>query len=157
MARQTPVPAKPAIQSDAQAGQEAQEYVDAKAALKRIELAEKAALDAVGQQFAQLREPFQAICDDRFSRVRAWAEATRNGRATIRFPNGRVFRWRTASKAKLIVSGTLEAIGRSLLQRPDWDKFLDLKLKKSNLTAHPEVVEETEGLDMERGVYVSIG
>ncbi|MBX4188523.1 hypothetical protein KW792_00285 [Candidatus Saccharibacteria bacterium] len=157
MPKSTPVPAKPAIQSDEQAGQEAQEYVEAKAALDRIDIAKKAAVDAINQQFALLSKPYKVICDERFPRVQAWAEANREGRSTIKFPNGRVFRWRSASKARLIVNGTIEVIGRSLLQRPDWEKFLDLKLKKSNLTSHPEVVEETEGLDMERGVYVSIG
>src|SRR6476659_6058970 len=131
MPKKVPSPAKPAIQSEEQAGQEAQEYVDADAAIKRIDIARKAAIDGVNQQFAQLSEPFQAICDERFPRVQAWAEANRGTSSTIKFPNGREFRWRTA-KVKLIVNGTIEAIGKILLQRPDWDKFLKLELKRTN-------------------------
>ncbi|MBX4191038.1 host-nuclease inhibitor Gam family protein [Candidatus Saccharibacteria bacterium] len=153
----TPVSAKPAIQSDAQAGIEAQEHLAAKAAIAQIDDAEEAAITALKQQFAKLREPHVAIRDDRFERVQAWAEATRNGRKTIRFPNGREFRWRTASSAKLIISGTLETIIQSLLKRRDWKKFLKVELKKSSLAAHPTVVEETDGLRLERGEYVSIG
>jgi len=157
LARKVPVPARPAIQSDEEAGIEAQEYKVAVASIKQIDDAEEAAIAALKQQFANLRTPHEAVRDDRFARVQAWAEATRNGRKTIKFPNGRVFRWRTAARARLVVSGTLETIIESLLQRPDWRTFLDVKLKKSNLTAHESVVAETEGLDLDRGEFVSIG
>lgn len=157
MAKSTPVPAKPAIQSDEEAGLEAQEYLNAKAVVEQIEATEKAAIAALKQEFASLRKPHEEVRDDRFARVQAWAEATRGGRKTIKFPNGREFRWRTASSAKLIISDTLDEIVQRLLKRRDWKKFLAVEPKKSALVAHPKVVEETEGLSLERGEYASIG
>jgi phage host-nuclease inhibitor protein Gam len=157
LAKHVPVPAQAAIQSDEQAGIEAQEYKDAVAAIKQIDDAEEAAIAAVKQQFSHLRSLQEEIRDSRFDRVQAWAEATRGDRKTIKFPNGREFRWRMASSKKVIVSGTLETIIASLLKRRDWKKFVKVDLKKSSLAAHPNVVEETEGLDLAHGEYASIG
>jgi phage host-nuclease inhibitor protein Gam len=157
LARTAPAPAKPAIQSDEQAGIEAQEYKDAQSMIEAFNKARKASVEAINKQFDELLVPYQETAEDRFARVQAWAEATRAGRKTVKFPNGRVFRWRTSAYPKLIVAGTLEDIVKSLMKRRDWKKFVDFKLKKTVLTANPQVVEETDGLRLERNVYVSIG
>lgn len=161
MTTREPIPAKPAIQSDEQAGIEAQEYKYEVAAIKQIDIAEKAALEALAavlkEQFDLLRKPRVEARDERFARVQAWAEATRNGRQTIKFPNGRQFRWRTEPYPKVIVAGTLVTIIASLIKRPDWKKYLEPKLKKTALAANPQVVDETEGLRLEPGEYPSIG
>jgi phage host-nuclease inhibitor protein Gam len=156
LSKKAPVPAQPAIQSDEEAGCEAQQYLDLKAEVDQLDSEEKDRVAAIKQEYSDRRAPIVAECELKWVRVQTWAESTRGDRKTIRFPNGREARWRTASSAKLIVSGTLELIIQSLLKRRDWKKFLKVELKKSSLAAHPKVVDQTEGLRLERGEYFSI-
>jgi len=156
LAKRTPAPSKPAIQSDEECAIEAQEYVELDAEYKLIEAEKKAAHDKVDQDYAERLRPVGERRDEKFERVQAWGEATRDNRKTIKFENGRELRWRTASSAKLIVSGTLETIIQSLLKRRDWKKYLKVELKKSSLASHPKVVEATDGLRLERGEYFTI-
>jgi phage host-nuclease inhibitor protein Gam len=156
LAKHEPAPAKPAIQSGDECAIEAQEFLELNAQVKQIEVERKAAHEKVDQEYDERLRPVVTQRDEKFARVQAWGEANRHDRKTIKLDNGRELRWRTASSAKLIVSGTLEVIIQSLLKRRDWKKFLKVELKKSSLAAHPKVVDQTEGLRLERGEYFSI-
>ncbi|HET7528705.1 MAG TPA: host-nuclease inhibitor Gam family protein [Candidatus Saccharimonadales bacterium] len=147
MAKRTPAPAQPAIQSDDEAGREAQEYRELKAQVDQLEADEKAEIAEVRQKYKDRRKPLEEQRDSKFMRVQAWSEATRSGRKTIRFPNGRKAEWRMPSSPRLIVIGELVAIAKMLLRLENYDKYVKIELKKNNIKADfAELAKKLRGL-----------
>jgi phage host-nuclease inhibitor protein Gam len=146
VAGSTPTPAASAIQSDEEAGCEAQEYLDLDAAIRQLAARERKAVARVRQRYADRRKPLEERRDTRLARVHAWAEATRNGRKTIRFPNGRIAKWRLPSQPKLIVSGKIETIVRLLLRLPNWRDYVSIELKKGKVKADLPQLRRIPGL-----------
>ena len=86
-------------------------------------------------QLEQERESDQEL-------LRAFADPRRDGLTdggktkSFRFPCGVVGRWGYPSSSRLIVSGTLKTIARKLLKLPNWEKYIEIKLKKNNIKAN---------------------
>lgn len=73
------------------------------------------------------------------ARLRAWADPRRNQlvpddrKKSFRFECGAVGQWGYPSSASLVVAGTLETVLKALLRLPNWQKYVEIKLKKTNI------------------------
>jgi phage host-nuclease inhibitor protein Gam len=64
-------------------------------------------------------------------------ELTEGGkRKSFRFPCGVIGQWGFPSQVSLVVGGSLLAIAKKLLERPDGEKYVEIKLKKTNIKAN---------------------
>lgn len=147
MAKRAPTPAQPAIQSDDEAGREAQGYRELKAQVEQLEADEKTEVAEVRQKYKDRRKPLEEQRDTKFKRVQAWSEATRDGRKSIKFPNGRKAEWRLPSSPRLIIIGEVVAIAKILLKLENYDKYVKIELKKNSIKADfAELVKKVRGL-----------
>jgi phage host-nuclease inhibitor protein Gam len=70
-------------------------------------------------------------------------ELTKGGKSkSFRFPSGAVGRWGLPSKAKLIIGKNLRSVARVLLNLPNWENFVEVRLKKDNIKAHLDELHE---------------
>jgi len=136
LAKRTPAPAKPAIQSEEECAIEAQEFIELDAQVKQVETEKKAAHDKIDQEYAERMEPLVAKRDEKFNRVQAWAEANRKDRKTIKLPNGRKLEWRPPSSQGLLwVPEKFMTIVRVLLRLENWEKYVSIEFRKNNVKA----------------------
>lgn len=74
--------------------------------------------------------------------LRAFADPRRNEltdggkRKSFRFPCGVIGQWGLPSQVSLVMGGSLLAIAKKLFERPDWEKYVEIKLKKNNIKAN---------------------
>ena len=66
-------------------------------------------------------------------------ELTEGGkRKSFRFPCGVVGQWGFPNQSTLMVKANLKTIARKMLKLPNWDKYIEIKLKKNNIKADLE-------------------
>jgi phage host-nuclease inhibitor protein Gam len=112
---------------------EAQEYVELKQQVDAIDREEKQKIKQIKSEMAERRKSLVPRRDELLDRIQAWAETNRAGRKTISLPNGRKLEWRLPSSPRLVVAGQIIVIARLLLRLENWEKYVEIKLKKSNL------------------------
>lgn len=73
--------------------------------------------------------------------LRAFADPRRDQltdggkRKSFRFPCGVVGQWGFPPQPTLVVGATLKTIAKKMLKLPNWEKYIEIKLKKSNIKA----------------------
>jgi hypothetical protein len=74
--------------------------------------------------------------------LRAFADPRRDEltdgrkRKSFRFPCGVIGQWGLPSQVSLVVGGDLLTIAKKLFKLPNWEKYVEIKLKKTNIKAN---------------------